>query len=239
MSLPEISRRCLSCGAAARAGARFCPQCGKALAAGGASAEPAGGGAREERRAAEAPARADAPSTREVEAPSTRETESPAARDAAGPGARETEAPRATTPTTRDVHVTSREAPAARTVAEGRAGAEAVAPDKDAGRGLTGAGGGSPGAGGGSPGAGDGLAGAGGGEAGAAAGAAGVADAERRGRVARVREVTRERVGRMRDEALVALEETPDDAGLRFVVVAVALFLLSALLLFLSVAVLR
>ena len=86
-----------------------------------------------------------------------------------------------------------------------------------------------PGTSGGLPGAGDGLAG----------GAAEAADVERRGRVARVREVTRERVGRMRDEALVALEETPDDAGLRFVVVAVALFLLSALLLFLSVAVLR
>ena len=29
MSLPEISRRCLSCGAAVRAQSRFCPQCGK------------------------------------------------------------------------------------------------------------------------------------------------------------------------------------------------------------------
>src|SRR4051812_38992864 len=28
MSLPEISRRCISCGAAVRAVARFCPQCG-------------------------------------------------------------------------------------------------------------------------------------------------------------------------------------------------------------------
>ncbi len=28
MSLPEISQRCLSCGASVRAGARFCPQCG-------------------------------------------------------------------------------------------------------------------------------------------------------------------------------------------------------------------
>ncbi|HYH85115.1 MAG TPA: zinc ribbon domain-containing protein, partial [Pyrinomonadaceae bacterium] len=26
---PEISRRCLKCGAAVRAGARFCPQCGQ------------------------------------------------------------------------------------------------------------------------------------------------------------------------------------------------------------------
>ena len=237
MSLPEISRRCLSCGAAARAGARFCPQCGKALAAGGAGAEPTGGAAREERRAAEGRAPKDAPSTRETEAPTTRETESPAARDAAGPGARETEAPRASAPTTRDVYVTSREAPAARTVAEGRAGAEAVTPNQDAGRGLTGAGGVLPGTSSGLPSAGDGL--TGGGEAGKAGEAASVADVERRGRVARVREVTRERVGRMRDEALVALEEMPDDAGLRFVVVAVALFLLSALLLFLSVAVLR
>jgi hypothetical protein len=43
----------------------------------------------------------------------------------------------------------------------------------------------------------------------------------------------------VRDEALVALEETPDDAGLRFVVAAVALFLLAAFLLFLSLTVLR
>ncbi|MCA1592317.1 MAG: zinc ribbon domain-containing protein [Acidobacteria bacterium] len=28
MSLPEISRRCLVCGASVRGGARFCPQCG-------------------------------------------------------------------------------------------------------------------------------------------------------------------------------------------------------------------
>src|SRR5437588_3878469 len=30
--LPEISRRCTSCGAAVRAGARFCPQCGNPMA---------------------------------------------------------------------------------------------------------------------------------------------------------------------------------------------------------------
>src|SRR5437588_409257 len=36
--LPEISRRCMSCGAAVRAGARFCPQCGEAMA--GAEARP-------------------------------------------------------------------------------------------------------------------------------------------------------------------------------------------------------
>ncbi|HYO63612.1 MAG TPA: zinc-ribbon domain-containing protein [Pyrinomonadaceae bacterium] len=36
MSLPEISRRCLSCGASVRAGARFCPQCGSLMEAQGA-----------------------------------------------------------------------------------------------------------------------------------------------------------------------------------------------------------
>ncbi len=69
---------------------------------------------------------------------------------------------------------------------------------------------------------------------------------ESRGRVARVREGTRTRVEntrarveRVRDDALVALEETPDDSGLRFVLVTVFLFALFLLLLFLSVTVLR
>jgi hypothetical protein len=69
---------------------------------------------------------------------------------------------------------------------------------------------------------------------------------ERRGRVARVREGTRARVEntrarveRVRDDALDALEETPDDSGLRFVVVTVFLFALFLLFLFLSVTVLR
>jgi hypothetical protein len=69
---------------------------------------------------------------------------------------------------------------------------------------------------------------------------------ERRGRVARVREGTRARVEntrarveRVRDDALVALEETPDDSGLRFVLVTVFLFALFLLFLFLSVTVLR
>jgi hypothetical protein len=67
-----------------------------------------------------------------------------------------------------------------------------------------------------------------------------------RGRVARVRENTRARVentklrvGKMRDEALVVLEETPDDSGLRFVAVAVAVFLLFVIFLFFSTSVLR
>jgi hypothetical protein len=57
--------------------------------------------------------------------------------------------------------------------------------------------------------------------------------------VARVREGTRARVEKMRDEALVVLEESLDDSGLRFVVAAAALFLLFLFLLFLSTTVLR
>ncbi|HEX8336500.1 MAG TPA: hypothetical protein VF621_07205, partial [Pyrinomonadaceae bacterium] len=60
-----------------------------------------------------------------------------------------------------------------------------------------------------------------------------------RGRVARVRDGTRARVGRMREEAIVVLEETPDDSGLRFVLAAAALFVLFLVLLFLSTTVLR
>jgi hypothetical protein len=42
--LPEISRRCLGCGAAVRAQARFCPQCGKVVGE-AREKEAAGGGA--------------------------------------------------------------------------------------------------------------------------------------------------------------------------------------------------
>ncbi|HWS53872.1 MAG TPA: hypothetical protein VN228_07090, partial [Pyrinomonadaceae bacterium] len=56
---------------------------------------------------------------------------------------------------------------------------------------------------------------------------------------ARVRETVMPRVERMRDEAMVVLEESPDDSGLRFVVIAVALFALFLLFLLLSTTVLR
>jgi hypothetical protein len=62
---------------------------------------------------------------------------------------------------------------------------------------------------------------------------------EARGRVARVREGTRARVGKMRDEALVVLEEPPDDSGLSFVLTAAALFVVFLVILFLSTTVLR
>jgi hypothetical protein len=62
---------------------------------------------------------------------------------------------------------------------------------------------------------------------------------EGRRRVARVREGTRARVERMREDAIVVLEETPDDSGLRFVAAAAALFLVFLVLLILSTTVLR
>ncbi len=72
--------------------------------------------------------------------------------------------------------------------------------------------------------------------AGADAGTTGGAGSEskRRRAGAVVKENIMPRVERMRDEALVALDETPDDAGLRFVAAAVILFLLFLLFLFLS-----
>jgi hypothetical protein len=72
-----------------------------------------------------------------------------------------------------------------------------------------------------------------------AGGDAAAAAGDVRGRVARVREGTRARVEKMRDEAIVVLEETPDDSGLRFVLAAAALFGVFLLLLFLSTTVLR
>ena len=64
--LPEISRRCLSCGAAVRAGARFCPQCGKAFEA--EAAPPAG-----EERAAVPPTGEWARPAEEEAAPQTKD----------------------------------------------------------------------------------------------------------------------------------------------------------------------
>jgi hypothetical protein len=43
----------------------------------------------------------------------------------------------------------------------------------------------------------------------------------------------------MRDEAIVVLEEAPDDPGLRFVLAAAALFVVFLVLLFLSTTLLR
>ena len=74
---------------------------------------------------------------------------------------------------------------------------------------------------------------AGGVDAGTTTGSAG-SESKRRRAGAVVKENIMPRVEKMRDEALVVLEETPDDAGLRFVAAAVILFLLFLLFLFLS-----
>jgi hypothetical protein len=172
--LPEISRRCLSCGAAVRAGSQFCQQCGKALAV--ESTPPT-----EEREPA--PAEEWTPPTKEfaafVQSPGVAEAQ-------AAPAEQVPVAPS-------DVGVEA--VPSALVVDEPESLEEAP---EDAGR------------------AGD-----------------------LRGRVARVREGTRARVGRMREEAIVVLEETPDDSGLRFVLAAAALFVVFLVLLFLSTTVLR
>jgi hypothetical protein len=232
MSLPEISRRCVSCGAAVRAGARFCPQCGKAVPDDGARGV-AGGAPPEEPAAREqdaGPPGGAAPPTKDVYA-------------AASEG--EPQTGRAADVSIRGPEPPSREAKSLR---PGGDGARGSIPDTGELRAAAGAG--------------DAArqgesarqvdAGGAGVQYASAAlptqgeTAEGAAAEERRGRVARVREEartrvesTRARVERVRDDALVALEEAPDDSGMRFVFVAVFLFALFLLFLLLSVTVLR
>ncbi|HEY0170355.1 MAG TPA: zinc-ribbon domain-containing protein [Pyrinomonadaceae bacterium] len=231
--LPEISRRCRSCGAAVRAGARFCPQCGKLMG---------------EEAAAQTSA---APETRDVESPD--EVESPG--DAAPADART----RDWAPPTREFAAFAQSLDGARArQSAGAAPADSPAgprpeqvaaqpaeplgapppriavetphvavetPRAEATPAVTGEG---------SDGAGAEV------ETRLDGDDAARDDAsDARGRVARVRDGTRARVGRMRDEAIVVLEETPDDSGLRFVVAAAALFVVFVVLLFLSTTVLR
>lgn len=178
MSLPEISRRCLSCGAAVRAGSRFCQQCGKEL---GAEARPA----------EEAPRPGEwAPPTKEFAA----FEQSPGVVGAQAAAAEQMP----------DAAVGVEAEPFAPVASAPESPEEAAQAADDAGEAVD-------------------------------AGRAG----DLRGRVARVREGTRARVGRMREEAIVVLEETPDDSGLRFVLAAAALFVVFLVLLFLSTTVLR
>ena len=238
--LPEISRRCTSCGAAVRAGARFCPQCGKTMA--GAEARPGAGGANDD--AARASDNA-APVTRDAEAPGewakpTREF-SAFVESLADEAPRRGEGPRA------DLHEGATAfAPDAREGGASRATNAAGADDAvnagnvlnagDVANSVNYANAGDYASAGDVARSGD-FAGAGGVES--VGDDARVAADDRRGRVARVREGARTRVGRMRDDALVVLEETPDDSGLRFVVVAAVLFVLFLFFLFLSTTVLR
>ena len=211
MSLPEISRRCLSCGAAVRAGSRFCPQCGQGLEA---EAHPGASGGLEG---------APVPPTTELSLPPN---VPPPTREP--PPTNEWTPPAEWTPPTREF--------AAFEQSTGAAPAPAAPPPEPTPVAVAAALGPEP-AGVGAPRSHEGA-----GPASAEAGEE-VADAGRagdlRGRVARVREGTRARVGRMREEAIVVLEETPDDPGLRFVLVAALLFVVFLVLLFLSTTVLR
>ena len=233
MSLPEISRRCVSCGAAVRAGARFCPQCGKTVpdgAAQGAAAAATPEDATPATRDAELP-RAPAPPTREVYA-AAQESETPPT--AARPSEVSTQSPESNAPG----------AGSSVLGAESNAlGSESAVRGDGARAGV--------------PETGEWRADADASEAASPYAAAasslrqagpedGAASEERRGRVARVREEarvrvenTRARVERVKDDALVALEESPDDSGLRFVLVTVFIFALFVFFLLLSVTVLR
>lgn len=207
--LPEISRRCVSCGAAVRVGARFCPQCGNgmsdadAVRAGASSDAPVVAPPPEPE-----PPRASSPATREVNVASAGESSSPPRavapeREAQSsvPETGESESPyaHAVTPDTHDAMPNAQAAPPQQVQLED------AAPLADE-----------------------------------------AAAEEKRGRVARVREGTRARVEntrarveRVKGDALVALEDAPDDSGLRFVAVAAVLFVLFIAFLFLSVTVLR
>ena len=203
---PEISRRCLSCGAAVRAGSRFCPHCGKPLEA-----------------EAAVPETREAEAVREASAPPTNERAAPATETAP---AREPPPTKDWTPPTKEFTVFEQPS--------GGDGGRAAEHAADIGA-VHAAGGevGAPVAYEPQP---PGEARRAGVDPGDAAGAAAEAG---RGRVARVREGTRARVERMREEAIVVLEETPDDSGLRFVIVAAALFVVFLVLLFLSTTILR
>jgi cobalamin biosynthesis Mg chelatase CobN len=233
MPLPEISRRCLSCGAAVRAGARFCPQCGKPVGDAGLPADPvarsAEGGASNNGDAAGAggPSESAGPTTRDADV--SREWVTPtrefsafvedlgfdkreekeaarAASDEKAPEAKTTEAgfdPAKTTPMTRPT--------------------ENVAADSVTRAATDGA-------------ATGGVANAASGDVAAGASAAAADD---RSRVARVREDARARAERVRERARVAFDDSPEDASARFVVAAVVLFLVFLVFLFLSLKVLR
>ncbi len=212
--LPEISRRCLACGASVRAGGRFCQQCGAKL--GDAPGDAADAGA----RAVETGASAEAAAGLEPALMETwRETdEGVGAKGATGASKPETPSgifrrppARAATPATNEVEaappeigkheigeheivkpesfVPASSPPPVNTAADVAAASPAV-------------------------------------------GAAGVALKGRR--AAAVKESLRPRVERVRDASMGVIEEASEDTGLRFVIISVGLFLLFLFLLLLN-----
>jgi len=216
MSLPEISRRCLSCGAAARAGARFCPQCGKLMeeeaeaARADDEASPASAGeAADVRPAAVEEIRLEESWKRweeSVVAPSgAAEVEAPAqSREAVGGESREVAGEVSTPPSTPPLmrpQATPR--PAAVAPREGRADGQGNA-DAPA-------------------------------DSGAAAAPLARPRADERGRrAAAVKESLRPRVERVRDASMGVLEDAAEDSGLRFVLIALVLFAVFLVFLFIN-----
>lgn len=217
---PEISRRCLVCGASVRAGAQFCSQCGRRLGERGeAGAESSD--VQADARAGEAPP-ADAASRGEVERAfeTRRNAEHVAAEEArrargTGPladddvrpaaAADDAARPAATDGNARPPVMGGAAPPPTREVlmAETRA---AEPPPRDEG-----AAGAAPGA-----------------------GLGGAVGATRKRAASVVKESIAPRVEHVRDRSLVMLDEAPDDSGLRFVLIAALLFALFIFLLVLN-----
>jgi hypothetical protein len=212
--LPEISHRCLACGASARPGARFCPQCGRLI-----EGEAEGAGTKAGPDVEEATLRDEAATTGGEEAPLQdvwrRWEESvrgagAAGQPSGGDGARaESSAPPPKRPVPPKEPVAPRE--------------PEVAPrEPDVTREARGGGGVAAGAA----------------ESSTAAAArpplARPRTTEKGRRAAAVKESLRPRVERVRDVSRGVFEGAAEDSGLRFVIIAVALFLLFLLFLLLN-----
>ncbi|HEX6623396.1 MAG TPA: zinc-ribbon domain-containing protein [Pyrinomonadaceae bacterium] len=214
---PEISRRCLVCGASVRAGAQFCSQCGRRLGErGGAGAESSD--VRPDARAGEAPS-ADAAGGGEVERAfeTWRSAEHVAAEEARRTRVAEPAAGDDVRPATADDSARpaaaggNARAPVAGVAEPPPPTREAVVPETRAlepppprDEGATGA------------------------------RLAGAVGATRKRAASVVKDAITPRVERVRDRSIVMLEEAPDDSGLRFVLIAAALFALFIFLLVLN-----
>lgn len=205
---PEISRRCLVCGASPRAGAQFCPQCGSSLSARGADVtNEAVADAGEVERAFETwrggEAQAEPRDARMNEPPREVKTSEPT-----------------TTPPTRSAAGFEPEAGGV-LMKEPLAGrsesvaASSASPSEVAGEVDEGSVGDAP-------------------SSFSSSSSSKIMGATRRRAASVVKESIAPRVERVRDRSMVMLEDAPTESGLRFVVIAAALFALFVLMLVLS-----
>jgi hypothetical protein len=224
--LPEISRRCLSCGAAVRAGARFCPQCGKLMEASAETARADEGAAPAGETAAAPPAPAAADEIRLEESwrnweesigahAEATEDKTPAREQSreeissesleVGGGESRVVAGETPVPPTQPLLRPQSTPPAASVVqreghddGQGAEGAAQVAAAGDAGS------------------------------------LARPRSVEKGRRAAAVKESLRPRVERVRDASMGVLEDAAEDSGLRFVLIAIALFAVFLVFLFIN-----